>query len=172
MIETTRLMLRPLSPRDEDAFLVGISDDELRRLYGFPAELSEDTARRIFAHFSSLPTAYGLVRKADEALVGFLLDVPSELPEVMLRSLPEDGRTLAFATFPPYQRQGYCYHRLAVLLDGYHAKFASPADVMLLCQSWLSRSKEVNGGHVDVYALDDLLNLRGRDEEKIIDLKK
>lgn len=116
MIETTRLMLRPLSPRDEDAFLVGISDDELRRLYGFPAELSEDTARRIFAHFSSLPTAYGLVRKADEALVGFLLDVPSELPEAMLRSLPEDGRTLAFATFPPYQRQGYMREALTVLM--------------------------------------------------------
>ena len=122
MIETTRLMLRPLSPRDEDAFLVGISDDELRRLYGFPAELSEDTARRIFAHFSSLPTAYGLVRKADEALVGFLLDVPSELPEAMLRSLPEDGRTLAFATFPPYQRQGYMREALTVLMkDRFHA---------------------------------------------------
>lgn len=116
MIETTRLMLRPLSPRDEDAFLVGISDDELRRLYRFPAELSEDTARRIFAHFSSLPTAYGLVRKADEALVGFLLDVPSELPEAMLRSLPEGGRTLAFATFPPYQRQGYMREALTVLM--------------------------------------------------------
>ena len=97
MIETTRLMLRPLSPRDEDAFLVGISDDELRRLYGFPAELSEDTARRIFAHFSSLPTAYGLVRKADEALVGFLLDVPSELPEDLLLFLllPEDEEPLS-----------------------------------------------------------------------------
>ncbi len=117
MIETKRLMLRPLSPRDEDAFLIGISDDELRRLYGFPAELSEDTARRIFAHFSSLPTAYGLVRKADEALVGFLLDVPSELPEAMLRSLPEGGRTLAYATFPPYQRQGYMREALTALME-------------------------------------------------------
>ena len=117
MIETTRLMLRPLSPRDEDAFLVGISDDELRRLYGFPADLSEDTARRIFARFSSLPTAYGLVRKADEALVGFLLDMPSELPETMLCSLPEGGRTLAYATFPPYQRQGYMWEALTALMD-------------------------------------------------------
>ena len=117
MIETTRLMLRPLSPRDEDAFLVGISDNELRRLYGFSAELSEDTARRIFARFSSLPTAYGLVRKADEALVGFLLDVPSELPEAMLCSLPEGGRTLAYATFPPYQRQGYMREALMALME-------------------------------------------------------
>ncbi len=122
MIETKRLMLRPLSPRDKDAFLVGISDDELRRLYGFPAELSEDTARQIFARFSSLPIAYGLVRKADEALVGFLLDVPSELPKAMLRSLPEGGRTLAYATFPPYQRQGYMQEALTALMeDRFHA---------------------------------------------------
>lgn len=72
--------------------------------------------------------------------------------------------------YPPYRRQGYCYHRLAVMLDGYHARFASPDDVLLLCQSWLGR--EVNGGHVDIYKLDDLLNLQDRDEEKIIHLQK
>ena len=89
--------------------------------------------------------------------------------------LCSDGRGLADGyhivwQHPPYQRQGYCYHRLAVILDGYHAKFASPDDVLLLCQSWLSR--QVNGGHVDVYALKDLLNLKGRNEGKIINLKK
>ena len=83
MIETERLILRPLSPQDEEAFIRAIADDELRRMYGFPAELSEDTARRIL---------------------------------VMLRSLPEDGRTLAFATFPPYQRQGYMREALTVLM--------------------------------------------------------
>ena len=49
MIETKRLVLRPLAPQDEEAFIRGIADDELRRMYGFPAELSADKARRIFS---------------------------------------------------------------------------------------------------------------------------
>ena len=49
MIETKRLVLRPLAPQDEEAFLRGIAVDELRRMYGFPAELSEERGRRIFA---------------------------------------------------------------------------------------------------------------------------
>ena len=115
-METERLIVRHLSPQDEAAFLSGIGDRELRRMYGLPLELSEERARQIFQRFSALPAAYGLIRKADDALIGFLLDVPSELPEVMLRSLPEDGRTLAFATFPPYQRQGYMREALTVLM--------------------------------------------------------
>jgi RimJ/RimL family protein N-acetyltransferase len=123
MIETQRLILRPLSLQDEEAFIRGIADDELRRMYGFPAELSEDTARRIFARFSSLPAAYGLVRKAEGALAGFLLNVMPELPEDMLRALPEGGRTLAFATFPPYQRQGYMREALTSLIEEhFHSK--------------------------------------------------
>ena len=124
MIETQRLILRPLSLQDEEAFIRGIADDELRRMYGFPAELSEDTARRIFTRFSSLPAAYGLVRKAEGALAGFLLDVMPELPEDMLRALPEGGRTLAFATFPSHQRQGYMREALSALIeDRFHSKF-------------------------------------------------
>ena len=115
MIETQRLILRPFAPQDEDAFIRGIADGELRRMYGFPAELSEEKSRRIFARFSTLP-AYGLVRKADGALIGFLLDVAPELPENMLHALPEGGRTLAYATFPPYQRQGYMREALTVLM--------------------------------------------------------
>ena len=131
MIETQRLILRPLSLQDEEAFIRGIADDELRRMYGFPAELSEDTARRIFARFSSLPAAYGLVRKAEGALAGFLLNVMPELPEDMLRALPEGGRTLAFATFPPYQRQGYMRPVEGAALCGSRAVGVHPVHTVL-----------------------------------------
>lgn len=125
MIETKRLILRPLASQDEEAFIRGIADDELRRMYGFPAELSEERARRIFARFSVL-SAYGLVRKTDSTLVGFLLDVAPELPEEMLRSLPEGGRTLAYATFPLYQWQGYMREALAALIEEhFHSKSTS-----------------------------------------------
>ena len=126
MIKTKRLVLHPFSPQDEDAFLAGIADDELRRMYGFPAELSEEKARRIFAQFSALPTAYGLVTKTDQSLVGFLLDVPTELPEAMQNSLPSGGRTLAYATFPTYQRQGYMREALAALIDDFSDAKAAP----------------------------------------------
>ena len=119
MIETKRLILRPLSLQDEETFIHGIADDELRRMYGFPAEMSEDKAHRIFAHFSALPTAYGLVRKTDDVLLGFVLDVAPELPEDVLRSLPEGGRTLAYATFSPYQRQGYMREALSALIENH-----------------------------------------------------
>ena len=143
MIETKRLVLRPLAPQDEEAFIRGIADEELRRMYGFPAELSEERGRRIFARFSVLP-AYGLVRKTDGALVGFLLDVAPELPEEMLRSLPEGGRTLAYATFPLYQRQGYMREALAALIEEHfhskstpyihcgHFPFNEPSEKLLL----------------------------------------
>jgi len=143
MIETKRLVLRPLAPQDKEAFIRGIADEELRRMYGFPAELSEERGRWIFARFSVLP-AYGLVRKTDSALVGFLLDVAPELPEEMLRSLPEGGRTLAYATFPLYQRQGYMREALAALIEEHfhskstpyihcgHFPFNEPSEKLLL----------------------------------------
>ena len=71
-----------------------------------------------------------------------------------------------------YRRQGYSFYRMAVMLEGYHERFASVDDVLLLCQSWLSRHQFVNGGHVDAYTIEDLLNLQGRDEDKIIKLNK
>ena len=116
-LHTERLTLRPFSPQDADAFIVGIEDRELRRMYGFPLELSKDTAHRIFAHFSELPMALSLVRNEDNAMIGFLLDVPAELPEPMLRTLPEGGRTLAFATFVPYQRQGYMREAIQAVME-------------------------------------------------------
>ena len=117
ILQTERLTLRPFSPQDEDAFILGLEDRELRRMYGFPTELSKNTARRIFAHFSELSTAMSLIRNEDKALVGFLLDVAAEMPEHMLRTLPEGGRTLAFATFVPYQRQGYMREAIRVVME-------------------------------------------------------
>ena len=141
-METERLIVRHLSPQDEAAFLSGIGDRELRRMYGLPLELSEERARQIFQRFSALPAAYGLIRKADDALIGFLLDVPSELPEDMQRTLPVGGRTLAYATFPPYQRQGYMREALlsmirrheadAPYLHGGHFPFNAPSERLLL----------------------------------------
>ena len=142
-LHTERLTLRPFSPPDEDAFIIGLEDRELRRMYGFPAELSEDTARRIFAHFSELSIALSLIRNEDKALIGFLLDVPAELPEHMLSTLPEGGRTLAFATFAPYQRQEYMREAIqavmeqhtknkdAAYLHGGHFPFNEPSQRLL-----------------------------------------
>ena len=117
ILHTERLTLRPFSPPDEDAFIIGIKDEKLRRMYGFPAELSKDTAHWIFAHFSELSTTLSLVRNTDGAMMGFLLDVPVELPEHMLRTLPEGGHTLAFATFAPYQRQRYMREAIQAVLE-------------------------------------------------------
>ena len=117
ILQTKRLTLRPFSPSDEDAFIIGIGDRELRRMYGFPAELSKDTARRIFRQFSTLTTTFSLIRKADGILIGFLLDVPAELPEHILYTLPEGGRTLAFATFATFQRQGYMREAIQTVIE-------------------------------------------------------
>ncbi len=126
MIETKRLILRPLAPRDEEPFFSGVADGELRRLYGLPATLDEDRARRLFRQFSALPAAFGLVRQRDDALVGFLLDVPAELPEETLRALPAGGRTLAYTTFAPYQRQGYMGEALRALVGDYRQSRSAP----------------------------------------------
>lgn len=117
MLQSERLILRPFMPQDEDAFVTGIEDDDLRHMYGFPMEMSREKAQRIFARFSQLSSAVSLIRRKDGAMVGFLLDVPLELPEQMACTLPEGGRTLAFATFPPYQRQGYMREAICAWMD-------------------------------------------------------
>ena len=40
-------------------------------------------------------------------MTGFLLDTDPELPAEARSALPENGRTLAFAIFPAFQRKGY-----------------------------------------------------------------
>ena len=106
-METSRLLIRPMKESDENAFVSGIADRNLRVLYGFPADMDESVPPKIFYRFCKLPRAYSIVEKKTNSMIGFLLDVDPELPEDISSNLPKKGRTLAFATFPPYQRQGY-----------------------------------------------------------------
>ncbi len=155
--ETERLFLRPFVPEDESSFLRGTADGELRRMYGFPEELPEQRARQIFRRFAAFPAAYALERKADGAVVGFLLDVPPELPEEELRDLPLSGRTLAFATFRPYRQQGYMREALVTLIDRYrrtkaaaylhggHFPFNEPSRSLLRSLGFTERGRHTSG---------------------------
>ena len=115
-LATERLILRQISPSDQAAFLQGTADQELRRLYGLPDAMPEAQRERFFRRLCDMPGACGIYEAASGRLIGFLLDVPPELPEDTLRSLPGQGRTLAFATFRPYQRQGYMREALAFVI--------------------------------------------------------
>ena len=106
MTETERLVIRPMKDGDEGAFIRGISDAALRAMYGFPAEMDEDAASRIFRQFRGLQDAYVLEDRYTGDMVGFLLDVAPALPEDISAGLPGIGRTLAYAVFPEYQRRG------------------------------------------------------------------
>ena len=107
MMETARLVIRPMADADEGAFTRGISDRDLRVMYGFPAEMDESFPLRIFQQFRGLPGAYALEEKETGEMAGFLLDVAPELPEAISARLPGKGRTLAYAVYPDYQRRGY-----------------------------------------------------------------
>ena len=106
-METERLVIRPIGDGDEEAFIRGISDRTLRMMYGFPAEMDETVPPQIFRHFRGLRDAYALEEKETGEMAGFLLDVVPELPAEISARLPGEGRTLAYAVYPPYQRQGY-----------------------------------------------------------------
>ena len=106
-METNRLLIRPMRESDHNAFLCGVADRSLRIAYGFPKDMDETTSLRIFRHFCELPGAYSMIEKRTGNMIGFLLEVDSELPESIAENLPGEGRTLAFAVFHPYQRQGY-----------------------------------------------------------------
>ena len=107
MVETERLVIRPIGDGDEEAFIRGISDRTLRVMYGFPAEMDESVPPQIFRHFRGLRDAYALMEKETGEMAGFLLDVAPELPEDVSTRLPGKGRTLAYAVYPSYQRRGY-----------------------------------------------------------------
>lgn len=106
-METNRLLIRPMRGSDETAFVNGVADRALRIAYGFPKDADAATAGKIFRHFSKLPGARSMIEKRTGSMIGFLLDVEPELPESTAERLSGEGRTLAFAVFKPYQRQGY-----------------------------------------------------------------
>lgn len=106
-METDRLYIRPMDKSDEKAFINGIEDRALRVAYGFPENMDDTVPPQIFRQFCSLSGAYSIIEKPTDRMVGFLLNVESELPETAKKTLQGTGRTLAFAIFKSYQRQGY-----------------------------------------------------------------
>ena len=115
-MESARLLIRPMEDGDESAFVRGIADRDLRAAYGFPVDMEEDVSVQIFRHFLELNRALSLIEKESREMIGFLLDLAPELPEETASSLPEKGRTLAYAVFPPYQRKGYMQEALETLV--------------------------------------------------------
>lgn len=115
-MESTRLLIRRMEKGDEASFVSGIADRALRIAYGFPAEMDDTVSAKIFERFSGLNNSYSLVEKKTGTVIGFLLEVEPELPESLRTGLPEKGRTLAYAVFPPYQRRGYMLETLQAMI--------------------------------------------------------
>ena len=67
---------------------------------------------------------------------------------------------------PPMWRNGYVNERLAVVLEGCRRDVLLSEGLLMIVKMRMERY--VNGGHVDCYELDDLLNLSKRAPEKII----
>ena len=116
-MQSDRLIIRPMEKEDIAPFISGISDKSLRTAYGFPAELDQATARKIFDHFCSMDNSYSLILTATGTMVGFLLDVLPELPAEIASGLPGSGRTLAYSVFPKYQRQGFMEEALRAYIS-------------------------------------------------------
>lgn len=70
---------------------------------------------------------------------------------------------------PPVWRQRCPYHRLAVRFEGYHRKMAEPEELPIIIAGRIRPM--LNGGNIDYYPLDVLLNIEGRDPEHIIPLE-
>ncbi len=117
MMETDRLLIRPLMEEDCASFTGGIADASLRAAYGFRPDMDGRTAAEVFRHFCNLEKAYSLIEKKAGSMIGFLLDVDPELPEEISDGLPEKGHTLAYAVFPPWQRHGYMQEALTAYIS-------------------------------------------------------
>lgn len=66
---------------------------------------------------------------------------------------------------PPKWRNGFINERLAVVLEDSRKDVLLPESLLMIVKGRLERY--VNGGNVDCYDLDDLLNLSKREPEKI-----
>ncbi len=115
-MESARLLIRRMEKGDEAAFVSGIADRALRIAYGFPPDMEDRMSSRIFERFSGLEGGYSLIEKTSGTVIGFLLEVEPEMPENLRTGLPEKGKTLAYAVFPPYQRMGYMLETLQALI--------------------------------------------------------
>ena len=116
-METERLIIRWMDPEDEEAFVNGTEDRELRVYYGLPADMDRDFAARIFQRFCGVRNSYSIISKDTGEMVGFILDVSPELPSETAGSLPHRGRTMTYATFPQFQRRGYMYEALQAVIS-------------------------------------------------------
>ena len=116
LMESNRLFLRPIKETDENAFITGIADRTLRINYGFPKDIDAEVSTKIFKHFCELARAFSIIEKQSGNMVGFLLEVDTELPDNIMEMLPGEGRTLAFAVYTPYQRQGYMEETLNIYI--------------------------------------------------------
>jgi len=115
-MESNRLLIRRMEKGDEASFVSGIADRALRIAYGFPADMDGAVSVKIFEHFSGLEGSFSLIEKASGKMIGFLLEVEPELLEDLRAGLPGNGKTLAYAVFPPYQRKGYMLEALRAVI--------------------------------------------------------
>ena len=115
-MESTRLLIRRMEKVDEASFVSGIADRALRIAYGFPPDMEDQMSSKIFERFSGLEGGYSLIEKTSGTVIGFLLEVESEMPENLRTGLPEKGKTLAYAVFPAFQRKGYMLEALQAVI--------------------------------------------------------
>ena len=67
---------------------------------------------------------------------------------------------------PPRYRNGYVWDRLAVHVLGHHSEYLTLSGLMLIVTERLKTM--LNGGSVDIYDLDDFINLADRDKKRIV----
>lgn len=94
--------------------------------------------------------------------------------ETMLRevfstmNVVADGYTIEYQ-YPPVKRQRCPYHRLAVRFEGYRSEVIGAEHLPTIIAGRIRPL--LNGGNIDFYPLDILLNIEGRDPEHIIPLE-
>ena len=157
MMKTPRLLIRALSPGDRESFVRSVRERGLCRMYGFPEDMDEQTASAVFDHFAARPSAYALLSRPAGELIGFALDVPSELPAEMRAGLPPRGRSFAYAVFAPYRRRGYMCEALQSMIAsafrggaGYihcgHFDFNEPGALLLKRLGFTKYGRHALGG--------------------------